>query len=218
MSFLDSLTSLFGGGNKKIDEGLAGEKNIFNYGLDTGKALQKTSTDTTNEGMGTLDQVKKFFTDIMGNRSSQFAAMAPEVNSTNNQSDAARTVAANMGTSRGGGTAASSANSEAARMKAIDDALLGARPQAAQGAAEIGKTQATIGMDQLSAALKSIGLSDEAIAQYTQGAEKEKEMNMAGIGNLLKLASNVAGGVDSFTKLLSSKKPSTGSSGLPNMG
>lgn len=198
------------GGNKNIDKGMKEEKNLFNYALGTSKDLQKTATSTTNLGLdtmksslSTLDEVKKYFQDIMsGNRPAQFAAVQPEINAINEQADAARTQAANMGTARGGGVAATSANADAARMKLIDDALFGIRPQAATGVeriggeqAQVGQAQANVGLDQLSAALRALGLSDEAIAHYTEAAFQKKKNDVEKWNNVLDFATGFAGGM-----------------------
>lgn len=170
------------------------QKNVFNYGMDTAKSLEPKAEATTQSGLNAMDSVKQFFTNIMsGSRPAQFAALAPESNAINAQSDAARTSSAAFGTARGGGTAPAAVNADTARMKAIDDALFGLRPQAAQNVATIGGKEADIGMEQLSAALKSLGLSDEAISHYVSAALNQRQQNANAWNTALKLGSSVAG-------------------------
>jgi hypothetical protein len=200
------------GGNSKIDKGMSGANNIFNTGMDMSGDLSKAGFGTTNTGLDTmktglssLDEAKDFFGKIMsGNRPAQFAAVAPEINTINAQSDAQRTQAANLGTARGGGVAGASADAETSRMKSIDDMLFGARTGAANSTerigteqAQIGQAQANVGMEQLSAALRALGLSDEAIAHYTEAALGRKQQNTEGWKNLMKL---IGGGPAAFAK------------------
>ena len=189
------------GANDKIDTGMSDTKNVFNYGLDTAKQEKTAGDTTTSSGLSAMDSVKDFFKNIMsGSRPAQLAAVAPETNAINAQADAQRTQSANLGTARGGGVAATNANAENTRMKTIDDMLFGARTGAANSEEQVGAQEANVGMEQLSAALKSLGLSDEAIAQYTQGAQGEKNANTQGWLNALKFGSAASGGLAGLAK------------------
>ena len=181
------------GANDKIDTGMSDTKNVFNYGLDTAKQEKTAGDTTTSSGLSAMDSVKDFFKNIMsGSRPAQLAAVAPETNAINAQSDAQRTQSANLGTARGGGVAATNANAENTRMKTIDDMLFGARTGAANSEEQVGAQEANVGMEQLSAALKSLGLSDEAISQYTTEAFKKKENDVEKWNNLMNFISATA--------------------------
>ncbi len=185
----------FGGSDaKRANEGMAVEKNVFNWGLPKSKEMMKTSEATTDTGLDTMTQVKKYFTDIFsGSRTAQFAAAAPEINAINEKGDAARTAMSNLGTARGGGVAGAAQSAESTRMKSIDDALFGIRPAAATETAKIGEAEANVGLQQLSAALRTLGLSEEAIQHYISSAIEQRKASTGAWGNLLGFISSVAG-------------------------
>ena len=171
-------------------------KNVFNYGLDTAKSIEPKAQETTTSGLSAMDQVKSFFKNIMsGSRPAQFAAAAPEINAINERSDAARTQQSNLGTARGGGVASTAADAETSRMKSTDDMLFGARTGAASEVGKLGAQESQVGLEQLSAALRALGMSDEAIAHFTQAAIQKKAQNTQGWMNLFKLGTSVAGGL-----------------------
>lgn len=72
-------------------------------------------------------------------------AAAPEVNAIQSGADASRRNLNASGTARGGGVASQNQQQQTTTQSQIDNALLGVRPQAAQGAASTGATTAGIG-------------------------------------------------------------------------
>lgn len=156
-----------GGSSAKTDRGrqLGGwnaEWNIFNTGMPFANDLTKAGTGTTNTGIQDLNQSKQFWQDILsGNRTTTSQFAAPIVNDVNAQADAARREQAALGTSRGGGVNAANQQAETARMTAVNNAVWGARPVAAQELGKIGETEASLGQRQLAMALQAMGLSAE---------------------------------------------------------
>jgi len=115
------------------------EKNVFTAGLPAG---------VSGVGAGQADQgtAAGFFKDIVGgSRSSISAAIAPETSSILSGSDAAKRQASTMGTARGGGTAATNAERGTTTQATVDQAILGARPQAAQALATLGSSEVSGG-------------------------------------------------------------------------
>ncbi len=124
-----------------------------------------------------LGQGANYFKNILGSRPEAMAAVAPETNAINAQGDAQRQAAANLGTARSGGTAAPQQQAEQLRTKAINDAIFGVRPQAAQQVAQIGGQQGQLSEEQLSNSLRALGLSSDVANQIVQNALRSRQVS-----------------------------------------
>lgn len=176
---MSGFLGIGGGPSKETRTAWGNEQNVFNYALPLAKETAATSTATTAAGVGSMEGVKKYFQDIMsGSRPAQFAAIAPEMNAINAQSDASRSARAAFGTQRTGGTAGANMEADTARMTAANNALFAARPVAAEGAAKIGEAEANIGSQQFANGLRALGISEDAIQNLVQSTMQAKDMEM----------------------------------------
>lgn len=158
-------------------EGWNAEKNVFNYAFPLSKDLEQQSQLNMNKGLSTMDQARRWFSKVFsGSRPEQMEAVASDVNAVNQQGDALRRQQAAQGTGRTGGVAAGNQVADVNRLAQIDNMIFGARPQAAQAGASIGNAEANIAVQQLSAALRALGLSDEAIQHYIDSSMKSREL------------------------------------------
>lgn len=161
----------------RAEEGWNQEKNVFNYSLPLSKTLNAQGQSTVGSGLSGMDAVKSFFQQIYsGSRPAQLASVAGETNAINAQADAQRRQAAAMGTGRTGGTAALNQEAEANRMAQINNMIFGARPAAAQQAGQISTAEANVGLQQLSAGLRALGLSEEAIQHFIDSSLQSRKM------------------------------------------
>lgn len=135
--------------------GIQDIQNIFNYALPTGEAGYA-------EGAGNLRTAGDYYKKILsGNRSAALQAVAPEATSVRRASDASKRQLATSGTARGGGVAATNQQRETDTMSQINNALFGARPEAAKGLTQVAGAQ-------LSAAFQALGLSAEEANTFTE--------------------------------------------------
>ena len=176
---MSGFLGIGGGPSKETKSAWANEQNVFNYALPLVKETAATGTATTATGVGTMEGVKKYFQDIMsGSRPAQFAAIAPEVNAINTQSDAARAKQSAFGTQRTGGATAANTEADTARMTAANNALFGIRPAAAESTAKIGEAEANIGSQQFANGLRALGISEDAIQNLVNSTLQAKDMEM----------------------------------------
>jgi hypothetical protein len=173
------LGALFGSGGgdaarqdyRTIRSGQNSLKDIASYTTPLGKTQASLGTANTQSGMGSLDQVKQYWTGILsGSRPAQMAAAAPEINAINEADAAQRAKEGAFGTSRGGGTNAAAQSAETQRMSDINNAIFATRPAAAQGLTTVGKAQADVGLQQMSNGLRAIGLSEDAVKAIIDSA------------------------------------------------
>jgi hypothetical protein len=156
------------------------EQNLFNYAIPTAEAGVTSADTTTNSGLGTMEGVKKYFTDIMsGSRPTQMAAAAPEINAATDAADASRRARATFGTARGGGVNAGAQTAETDRMTAINNALFGARAGAAKGAAAVGESEATIGVQKMANALRMLGMGEDAVQHFINSSITSRKDSQA---------------------------------------
>lgn len=161
--------------------GWNGEWSIFNAAMPMGMDQAKGAADTTNTGLGSLNFAKSIYQDLaMGNKTATAAATAPAVNAINTQADAQRLNEAAFGTARGGGTNAANQQAESNRLAQAGNAMFAVRPEAAAGVAKIGETEANVGIQQMSAALRTLGLSEEAIQHIIESSGKSRNDSTRG--------------------------------------
>lgn len=141
--------------------------------------LYPGATSQFNAAAGNLGAGAGYFKDILSSRPDAMAAVAPELNEINARGDATRTAQANLGTSRSGGTAALNQQAEQLRTKAINDAIFGVRPQAAQQVASIGAQQGQLSEEQLGNALRALGLSSDIVQHIVNSSLQSRQQNIA---------------------------------------
>jgi hypothetical protein len=149
-------------------EAQKGQWNIFNWALPEGQKGVAQSGQT-------LDQAKAYWQKLLtAGRTDTTQMAAPAINAAQAQADAQRKSAAEMGTARGGGTAAPQREAGAETAKTIDDIvtqqLFGGREKGAEG------LQKVAGME-MSQALSMLGLSQEAIAQIMNNATESRALS-----------------------------------------
>lgn len=143
--------------NRKIElGGYQDLSNIFNWALPTAKQTYGTAQST-------LGSAQDYWSKILsGSRPAIQQAIAPETSMIRSASDAARRQLATSGTARGGGVAAANQQEADKSRAAIDQAIFGARPEAAKATAQIGSTE-------LNAALNELGLGGDVASELYHG-------------------------------------------------
>lgn len=117
---------------------------------------------TTGAGVSNLDMSSDFWKSVLtGDKGAQTAAAAPAINAVNAQTQQQKQEQAQMGTSRGGGTAGYNTQTEQERQADVTNAMLGLGPKAAEQLQEVGGAQAQVGQRELALALQQLGLSQE---------------------------------------------------------
>jgi hypothetical protein len=154
-------------------------QNVFNYALPTAKAGAAAGQEALGGAQNYWQRL------VSGNRGTIMRAIAPETGAIA-QGTAARTrQLAASGTARGGGVAASNQQLHDQAMQEIDNAILGARPQAAQ---ELGQ----VGQAEMADALNALGLGGRTAADLTSIAAKSRPIS-AGLNQ--QMQQNVVGSV-----------------------
>ena len=172
-----------GHSSSKTDRGnqLAGINanwNVFNAGMPFASESTEAGKTNISSGMGTLDQVKKFWTDILsGNRTSTAMAAAPTVNAAVAGADAASRQQGEMGTARGGGVNAVNQQQQTNLATDVNNAIFGARPVAAQQAGEVAKTESQVGLNRLQQALAALGLSESAAKELIDSSIQSRQVS-----------------------------------------
>jgi len=157
-------------------EGMTGLNDIMKQSLPVAKTGIATGTANTQTGMGSLDAVKKYWTDILsGSRPAQMAAAAPEINARNEMDAAARAKEGAYGTSRGGGTNSAAQDAETQRLTDISNSIFGTRAKAAPGLTAVGTVQAEVGLQQMANGLRALGISEDAIKSVINAAQGNRQ-------------------------------------------
>jgi hypothetical protein len=165
-----------GGSSAKTDrkQQLAGQgmlQNVFNYSLPHAEAGAETGKQTTQAGLSGLDQAKAYWQKLLtGNRTATMQAVAPETNAARAESDATARQTSAMGTARGGGTAEAGQQRDTDLMAKVDNLLFGARPAAAGQVADIGRTEAGVGLSETGQATNLLGLGANTAEAFTGNA------------------------------------------------
>src|SRR5882724_4012247 len=176
---MDLFTSLIGSGaiggsSAKRDrseqlDAFGNLRNVFNQAIPFAKQQMGVGTATTAQGTQDLGQAGSFWKSILGgNRAATAQAVAPAANAINASSDAQARELAASGTARGGGTAPINQTREEAKMAQIDNMLFGARTTAAGQVADIGRTEAGVGLGETGQGLQGLNVGTEAAG--TSGA------------------------------------------------
>lgn len=124
-------------------QGQGNLQNLFNYGLDSGKAA-------TNEAQNYNSAI------LTGNRATIAQAEAPEINAITGQADQAKKQQASMGTARTGGTSAANQQRQQQSQGEVSNLIAKARPEAARAQANLGGNL--------------LGLGANAASTYTNNA------------------------------------------------
>ena len=207
---VSGIGSLFGGSGTKQEKSAitGGEQQLQDlFGITTpmGKTMSTAGQGTLQSALQTVQQPKDYWSSILsGSRPAQMAAVAPEISNINDIAAASRAKEGAYGTARGGGTAGANVEAETQRQAAIDRALFAARPEAAKGVLEAGRVQGQMGVEQLSAGLRALGLSEDAIGRIMSTATANREQaykeNLAkqrNIGNIIGGGLNILGNLPS---------------------
>jgi hypothetical protein len=138
--------------SKQQNQSMGNLNNLFNFGFGAGKNLTSAGNSSIGAGEGNLGAAGNYFSQIAsGNRTALTQAAAPVANSIQSQGDAARRQQASQGTARGGGVASTNQTQKDSQMAQVDNALFGARGDAAKEEGQIGSQQSQIGLGQLGA-------------------------------------------------------------------
>jgi hypothetical protein len=135
--------------------------NLYNFGLNTGKSGLSAGTEAQGGAQSYFQSI------LSGNRSANLQAAAPTTNAVLSQGDASRRQQATMGTARGGGVASTNQTQKDTQMKQIDDALFGARGDAAKETAQIGSAETA-------QALQALGVAGGAAEANLEGSIKSR--------------------------------------------
>lgn len=162
----DGILGLTPGATKKSESNL---NNVFNFALPSAQTSQAAGASDTSAASNYWKGI------LSGNRSALMASAAPEINAVNSNADATRRDAAASGTARGGGATAANRQAGDQTTAAITDALFKQRPQAAQGAAQVGATE-------LSDASNKLGLGIYATSSAGNQALEQEKIAQSSIG------------------------------------
>lgn len=141
---------------------------VFNQGIGTG-------APATKDALGGLDSAKAYWQKLLTRGRTQTAQdSAPAVNAAQDQADAAKRQEGNMGTGRGGGTAAINREASSTTAKSIDDIInqnmMGGRSEGAKGIASTSTAEGNIGMG-------LEGLAAGAVSDIMGNATKSRELS-----------------------------------------
>lgn len=185
---MDLFTSLvgsgaIGGSSAKTDRGnfLAGQhdlSNVFSNALPFAQQQERVGTSTTAQGTQDLGTAGSFWKQILGgNRAATAQAIAPQANAINASSDAQAKQLAASGTARGGGTAGIEQQRQSDKMAQIDNMLFGARTGAAGQVADIGRTEAGVGLGQTGQGISALNVGREAGQDISQDSLESRQLS-----------------------------------------
>lgn len=158
--------------------GINAEWNVYNRGLPLADEKSSESTQTTNSGISSLEDAKKYWQSIMsGDTNATMKAAAPAINTINEASDAQRAQQAEMGTSRGGGVNATNQAAESNRVGKVEDVLAGQPNEAAKGVQSVGTAEAAVGSNQMREALAAMGLSDDVAKEIIDSSIQSRPIS-----------------------------------------
>lgn len=165
------FTGLFGqlgGSSSKTDragfmKNISNLNDIFGTTMNQGGQLYNAGRAATGQGLQDLGTSGNFFRRLAsGNRVAATQAMAPQINAATQQADAQRRQEAALGTARGGGTAGLNQTADTNRLASIDNMLFGAQTGAAGELANVGRTEAGIGLGETGQGLTAENIGREA--------------------------------------------------------
>ena len=153
--------------------------NVFNYGLDTSRALAGRGTAAQDRALRDYGASSDFFRNLLvGGRPQARMAAAPAINAQLDQADTAKREAAEMGSGRTGGDTAANAEFTARNEKNIDDIinqnLFGGRALGAQGLNAAAGGEAAVGASGLGAAMQALGIGTGAQESTLDNAIKKQ--------------------------------------------
>lgn len=160
------------GGEK---QGIGNLQNLIGFGTAAGQTGEAAGNQTLNQAKGALAAPQAYWQGILApGRTAAATNAAPATNAVQQQTDALRNQEGEMGTGRGGGTAATDREASSTSNKAIDDIInqnmIGGRQSAATGLSGAAQTEAGIGGAQLSNAGQLLGLTGQAGASQLGNA------------------------------------------------
>lgn len=152
--------------------------NVYNRGLPLADTMSQTGQATQTKGVSGLDQAKQYWQDILSGKTNVMQSASPEVNAALETADAARAQTAEMGTARGGGAGAFGQQQDFATRANLNKAIAQQRPEAAKGLESVSGKEADIGVQQLSQALQSLGLSKQVADQIINSSIASREVSL----------------------------------------
>jgi hypothetical protein len=155
--------------SRQQNQSVGNLNNLFNFGMNTGKSGLSAGTEAQGGAQSYFQSI------LSGNRSANLQAAAPTTNAVLSQGDAQRRQQATMGTARGGGVASTNQTQRDAQMKQIDDALFGARGDAAKETAQIGSAETTQGLGALNTASSATSSAGNIATDARQQAGQEQQ-------------------------------------------
>ena len=179
-----------GGSAQKTDRketltGFGDLQNLFNFGMNSGKAETGQSQDLLGQAGAYQSKL------LSGDRAATMQAVAPTTNAATAQTDAAKRGIAGSGTARGGGVNATTQTLEDSKRSQVDTAVNSAKSGAAAGATATGGTMASqasnlLGMGETSAAnLTDASISSRKVSNdITQQQQQKMDDVIAAIGGM----------------------------------
>lgn len=169
-----------GGASWKTDrktelQGFSDLHNVFNFALPFAKSATQTGANTTAAGTDAMSSSLGYWQKLLsGNRTTAQQAVAPEANAAMSQSDALKRQQASSGTARGGGVNAVNQQRDTDTMSKVDNALFGARPQAATQVASVGNSLARTGLGEQSIGMDALHTASSTGANITDLARMSR--------------------------------------------
>lgn len=169
-----------GGSSWKTDrktelQGFSDLHNVFNFALPFAKSAAQTGANSTAAGTDAMSSSLGYWQKLLsGNRATAQQAVAPEANAAMSQADAQKRQLASSGTARGGGVNAVNQQRDTDTMAKVDNALFGARPQAATQVAKVGSDIAHTGLGQQSIGMDALRTGESTAANITDIARMSR--------------------------------------------
>lgn len=115
------------------------------------------------KGLTQLDDVSEYWNTLFhGNRQETAQAVAPATNAATAEADAAKRSQAMLGTGRTGGAVAGNQQIDDKVRAQIDTLIAGVKPEAARQLTDIGKFETSVGLQDVSNMLASLGIGVSA--------------------------------------------------------
>lgn len=178
--------------------GINAEWNVYNRGLPAFEAGQAGAGTTRTAALGTLDQAKAYWQNLMNpTRTDIMQTASPAINAIQQRADAQQRELGEMGTNRGGGVNAASQQLQGQEMGDINN-ILGStvtdqRAKAAQGLTQVGAIQGDVAGQQMREALQALGLSKEVADEIIDSSIRSRPISEQSNAAVRQQWSNVLG-------------------------
>jgi hypothetical protein len=157
----------------------ANANSVFNRGLNLSDASTSTGTAASNSGISGIDAAKQRFAQIMnGSPTAVATAVAPTLNTVNQQDDAQRRQQASQGTSRQGGVNPGDQQAEQQRMSTVANTTSQLAAEAPTQLAATGSEEARAGEDQIKDALTAMGLDANLSTNLINSSIQSRDLSL----------------------------------------